>query len=75
MNKKVLKIKTLSSKRTARYEIRKEHIAYTDGTTEDRLACYDFTGKYLGGIHEAERVTSAPARTIIYPKVDRKQTK
>lgn len=54
--KQVKSIKTLSSKRGPKYEIRKEHVTYTDGSTEDRTFCYEFSGKPLSGIKEADKV-------------------
>lgn len=74
MEKKIVSTRTTSAKRTAKYEIRKEHVVYSDGTTADRLACYDFTGKYLGGIRDAEKKTSVPQPKVVpyakptYPK-------
>lgn len=56
MNKRVKTIKILSSKRNTNYEIRKEHVTFTDGTTMDRIICYSFTGKPLGSIKETERL-------------------
>jgi hypothetical protein len=61
MAKKIVKLTRVSSKKTGKYELRKEHIQYDDGTTEDRLACYDFSGKYIGSPREAERILNAPA--------------
>ena len=48
-------IRTLSFKRNSKYEIRKEHVTFTDGTTSDRVWCYTLDGKPLGGIREAEK--------------------
>ena len=59
MEKRIKSIRTTSAKRNSLYEIRKEHVVFTDGSTADRIMCYSFTGKQLGGIHEAEKLTRA----------------
>jgi hypothetical protein len=59
MDKKIKESRTISAKRNANYEIRKEHVIYTDGSTEDRIMCYSFAGKPLGGIQETERLFKA----------------
>jgi hypothetical protein len=53
--KRTREIKTISAKKSTRYEIRKEHVTYFDGTTEDRLVAYTFEGKLIGSLPEAER--------------------
>jgi len=59
MTKTITAIKIISAKKNYNYEIRKEHVTYSDGTTEDRLMCYSFAGKPLGGIQETERLFRA----------------
>jgi hypothetical protein len=71
--KKITTIKTISAKRNPKYEIRKEHVAYTDGTTEDRIMCYSLEGKPLGGIQETERKLKSQA--IVPAPVVKKSTK
>jgi hypothetical protein len=58
-NKKIKTIKTTSSRKTPNYEIRKEHLVFEDGSTMDRVICYTFGGRYIGGVHEAEKYVEA----------------
>ena len=56
-------IKIISSKKGPKYEIRKEHVEFTDGTTVDRVWCYSFDGRALGGINDAEKYYATPRNT------------
>jgi hypothetical protein len=67
----IVSIKTVTSKRNTKYEIRKEHVTYSDGKTEDRVRCYDFTGRPLGTIAEAERFFISKKRNAFAPPVGR----
>lgn len=69
MIKKITDIHVISAKHTPKYDIRKEHVTYSDGTTEDRLACYTPSGKYLGGIREAEKIVNIPDPVTPEPKI------
>jgi hypothetical protein len=71
MEKRVVARKTISAKRNGHYEIRKEHVTYSDGTTADVIACYSFAGKPLGGIQEAERLINAQ----VIPNITAKKAK
>lgn len=71
MKKYIVSTKTIKSKRGPKYNIVKEHVVYNDGTTEDRLFCYEFNGKPLGGIKDADRILAQreKARTPVSPAV------
>lgn len=59
MEKIIKKITIVSSKKTPKYEVRSEHVLFSDGSTEDRIRCYTFDGHMLGGIREAEHYLKA----------------
>jgi len=54
-----MKIKTLSKKLAKYYEIRKEHVTYNDGRTEDRVVAYDLNGNYIGTVKQAEAIIAS----------------
>lgn len=68
--KKIKSKKLLSSKNSHQYVVRKELITYDDGSTETRVGCYTFEGKYLGDFASAMAYfanQNQPAR-LISPK-------
>jgi len=48
MNKVIKSTRTKASKKIGGFELRKEHVLYEDGTTEDRTVYYTLDGKFIG---------------------------